>query len=96
MHADIQRTEDSIQGHNFMLSNEYEEPFERNDLRLRVKVPHRIRELKILMASLEYALVPDGFWMERGKILVETITGKAPEKAVEIAASWLRNPLRTE
>lgn len=53
--------DNNIQGHNFMLSNEYEEPFERNDIRLRLRVPHRIKDLRVLMASLEYALVPDGF-----------------------------------
>lgn len=85
--------DNNIQGHNFMLSNEYEQPFENNLARLQVKVPHRRKELRILIASLEYASVPDGFWKERGKALVEQLQNKGTDAAVDIAASYLRNPL---
>ena len=88
--------DNNIQGHNFMLSNEYEEPFERNDLRLAIRVPHRIKDLKVLLACLEYALVPDGFWKEQGISLLEKIKDKAPETALKIAESYLRNPMQGE
>ncbi|WP_167685700.1 hypothetical protein [Parasedimentitalea denitrificans] len=84
--------DNNIQGHNFMRSNEYEEPFERTDLRLILRVPHRIKDLKVLLASLEYALVPDGFWKERGKSLLNSIEDKAPDSALRIVESYLRNP----
>ena len=88
--------DNNIQGHNFMLSNVYEEPFESDDLRLRVKVPHRTRVLGVLMASLEYALVPDGFWTERGKAFAKAIAN-APDKIIaEVAARWLRNPFGSD
>ena len=47
----------------------------------------------MLQACLEYARVPDGFWKEKGKELVSAITKSAPEKAVEIAAAYLKNPM---
>lgn len=86
--------DNNIQGHDFMSSNEYEEPFEDNMGRLRAKVPHRVKELDILIASLEYATVPDGFWTEQGKSLLEKIRDKAPDTALEIAASYLKNPMQ--
>ncbi len=87
--------DNNIQGHNYMLANEYEEPFERNDLRLSLRVPHRIKDLKVLMASLEYALVPDGFWKEQGKSLLANLQDKAPDSALKIAESYLRNPTQS-
>ncbi len=84
--------DNNIQGHNFMLPNEYEVPFEDRLGRLQARVPHRIKELRVLRASLEYALVPDGFWKEQGKTLVATVKDLPPEAAADIAASYLRNP----
>jgi len=85
--------DNNIQGHDFMLSNQYEEPYEDIMGRLKSKVPYRVQELEVLMASLEYALVPDSFWKEQGKKMVENLATVAPEKAADTAASWLRNPL---
>ena len=80
----------NIQGHNFMCSNEYEKPFERNDLRLRVIVPHRTRDLKVLMASLEHAL---GFWRTRWDAWVKAFD-YLPRMVLElpgkIAEAWVK------
>ncbi len=84
--------DNNIEGHDFMLSNQYELPYEDNMGRLRTKLPHRIHELDILIASLQYAAVPEGFWKEQGKKMVEQLATVAPEKAADAAASWLRNP----
>ena len=88
--------DNNLRGHNFMLSNEYDRPFENNLLRLRDRVPHRVHELNILIASLQYAIVPDGFWKEQGKKMVEQLAMTGPEKAIDVAASWLRNPLSSK
>jgi hypothetical protein len=85
--------DNNIQGHNFMQSQSEGRPFENNVARLRSKVPHRIHELEILRDCLQYALVPEGFWKEQGKKLVKRIADVAPEKAADIAASYLRNPV---
>lgn len=85
--------DNNIQGHNFMNANEYDVPEESVTLRLMHRVPHRLKELKILVASLEYALVPDGFWTKQSKSLLEKIKDKAPEVALRIVESCLRNPM---
>ncbi|TIM22896.1 MAG: hypothetical protein E5Y74_07995 [Mesorhizobium sp.] len=85
--------DNNISGHNFMFSNEYEEPWENRTARLGARVPHHLHQLDILQASLQYAVVPDGFWKEQGKKLVEDVRKAAPDKAADVAASWLRNPL---
>ena len=48
--------------------------------------------LRILRASLEYARVPESFWREKGKELVEKLIDKGSEAATDIAASYLKNP----
>jgi len=85
--------DNNIQGHDFMRSQSEGEPFEDKSSRLRVKVPHRIHELEILRECLQYALVPEGFWKEQGKKLVKKIAEVGPEKAADVAASYLRNPV---
>jgi hypothetical protein len=84
--------DNNIQGHDFMRSQSEGEPWEDRLGRLRVKVPHRTHELAILRECLQYASVPDGFWREQGKTLVTKLAGAAPDKAIEIAAAYLRNP----
>lgn len=88
--------DNNIRGHNFMFSNEYERPYEDNLGRLKGRVAYRLHELDILAACLQYALVPDGFWKEQGKKMIEQLARTAPEKAVDAAASWLRNPLSSK
>lgn len=88
--------DNNIQGHDFMLSQTEIVPFEDNLSRLRSKVPHRLEELEILRESLRYALVPDGFWKEQGKSLAKKIVEVGPEKAAEVATSYLRNPFGTD
>jgi hypothetical protein len=57
----------------------------RGQSRLRIKVPHRIHELEILCKCLQYALVPEGFWIEQGKKLVSKRADVGPEKAADVA-----------
>ncbi len=84
--------DNNIQGHDFMRCQSEGRPFEIKSARLRVKVPHRLHELEILKTCLQYAEVPEGFWKEQGKKLVKKLAEVAPDKAADVAASWLRNP----
>ena len=59
------------------------------DLRLIHRVKHRLHELKILRASLQYAEVPDSFWKKKGKELVDKITNLPTDMAAKVAAEWL-------
>ncbi len=65
---------------------------DRTDLRLRHRVKHRLQNLRVLKASLEYARVPESYWREKGKELVDNIIDKGGDAAIGIAASYLKNP----
>jgi hypothetical protein len=78
-------------GYEFILAKWDSHPHESITCRLCNRVPHWIQKLEMLKASLSYARVPDGFWKEKGKKLAEVMLN-SPEKAAEIAASWLKNP----
>jgi hypothetical protein len=79
-------------GAEFIFENWPSHPHEDNTSRLRRRVPNWIHRLEMLAASVGYARVPDGFWKERGKELVTTLSKTAPEKAIDVAASFLKNP----
>jgi len=62
--------------------------------RLKIRVKLRIHDLRILEASLEYAKVPESYWRQKGKDLLDKIADKGTDSAIEIAASYLKNPLK--
>lgn len=80
-------------GYGFLFENWPSYPHEDNTSRLADIVPGWMHRLEVLGACIEYARVPDGFWKEKGKELVSVIAKTAPEKAAEVAASYLKNPL---
>jgi len=79
-------------GSGFIFQQWPSHPHENVTSRLRDKVPNWLHRLEILEASIGYARVPEGFWKEKGKELATAIA-KAPEKAAEVAATYLRNPM---
>lgn len=81
----------NIKGHGFIIGFDGER-CDRTDLRLKHRVKHRLQQLKILQASLQYAQVPDSFWKKKGKELIDKIAGTAPEVAAKIATEMLKNP----
>jgi hypothetical protein len=83
----------NFMGSGFIFENWPTHPHESNTSRLRDRVPNWVHRLEILQASIGYARVPEGFWKEKGKELVTAITKLAPEKATEVAASYLKNPM---
>ena len=80
-------------GAEFILEKWPNHPHESNTSRLKDIVPNWIHRLEILKASMDYVQVPDGYWKERGKDFLETLSNSTAEKAVDIAASYLKNPL---
>ena len=81
----------SLSGHGFIKGFDGR-GCDRTDLRLRHRVKHRLQNLRVLKASLEYARVPESYWREKGKELVDKIIDKGSDAATDIAASYLRNP----
>lgn len=80
-------------GYDFLFENWPRYPHEDNTSRLKRIVPGWIHRLDKLSATIEYARVPDGYWKSQGKKLVDKIGEVGPEKAADVAASWLKNPL---
>ncbi len=82
----------NIEGHGFI------EGFDghgcdRTDLRLKYRVKHRLYDLDLLRASLPYAKVPDSYWKQKAKMLMDKVVEKGPEAGAAILESALKNPL---
>ena len=82
----------NITGHGF-ISGFDGNHIDRTDLRLKIRVKHRMHDLDMLRACLEYAKVPEAYWKQKGKELVEKLLNKSGDAAVDIAASYLKNPM---
>ncbi len=80
-------------GYEFLFENWPSHPHEDNTSRLKRIIPGWLHRLETLSASIEYARVPDGFWVKKGKKLVDKIVEVGPEKGADIATSWLKNPM---
>jgi hypothetical protein len=65
---------------------------DRTDLRLKVRVKHRLHQLEMLRASLKYAKVPEAFWKHKSKELLDKLAKKGSEAAIDVVAGYLRNP----
>jgi hypothetical protein len=42
---------------------------------------------------MDYVLVPEGYWKEKGKEFLSVLSKSTAEGAVDVAASFLKNPL---
>jgi hypothetical protein len=82
----------NFSGYSFLFENWPSYPHEDNASRLAKIIPIWIHRLDTLIACIEYARVPDGFWKEQGKKLVSKVAEVGPEKAAEVAENFLRNP----
>jgi len=69
---------------------------DRTDLRLSIRIKHRLRDLREIHASLQYALLMDSFWKEKAKEMIDKIADKSPEVALDIVSSYLKNPIDTD
>jgi hypothetical protein len=82
----------NIKGHGFIKGFDGVR-CDRYDIRLKHRVKHRLQNLRVLIASLEYARVPESYWKQKGKELVDKIIDRAPDAAIDVATNYLKNPL---
>lgn len=82
----------NFSGYGFLFANWSTHPHDANGIRIARKAPGWVHRLETLAECIEYARVPDGYWTAKGRQLVDAVTKAAPEKAIEIAASYLKNP----
>ncbi len=80
-------------GAQFVLEKWPDHPHESVTSRLCKRAPIWVQRLEILKASMDYVQVPDGYWAGRGKEFLEALSKSTADKAVEVAASYLKNPL---
>ena len=66
---------------------------DRKDCRLSIRVKHRLRDLREISSSLQYALQTDSYWKKIAKEMVEKTADKSPEIALDIIAGYLKNPV---
>ncbi len=85
--------DNNVEGHNFIHGFDGNQ-IDRTDLRLRIRVEHRLDQLHTLNAALTYALVAEEFWKEKGKKLIDRISDKGTNAAIDITASYLENPMK--
>ena len=81
----------NIHGHGFIKGFD-DRCCDRTDLRLKIRVKHRLHNLRVLQSCLEYAEVPESFWKKKGKDLVEKISNMPADVAAQVATEWLKNP----
>jgi len=81
-------------GTEFVLEGSYDHPFESVTCRLSSKAPMWLSRLEVLKASLDYVKMPDGYWQGQGKKFLETLSQASAEGAIDVATSWLKNPLK--
>ncbi|MEZ8109853.1 hypothetical protein ACED56_12285 [Vibrio splendidus] len=80
-------------GAEFVLNNWKPHPHEDVCSRLNKKVPYWVHRLEVIKASMDFILVPESYWKEQGKEFLNTLSRSTAETAVEVAASYLKNPL---
>jgi hypothetical protein len=81
--------DNNIEGHGFIYGRDGTR-VDRTDLRLDIRVKHRVNDLDVLRACIQYAKVPESYWRTTAKEMLEKIAGKAPDLATDIAAKYLQ------
>ena len=82
-------SDNNVEGHGFIYGRDGTK-IERTDLRLDIRVKHRVNDLEVLRACVQYAKVPEAYWKATAKEMLEKVAGKAPELATDIAAKYLQ------
>jgi hypothetical protein len=81
--------DNNIDGHGFIYGRDGTK-IDSTDLRLDIRVKHRVNDLEVLRACIEYAKVPEAYWKATAKEMLEKVAGKAPQAAIDIAVKYLQ------
>lgn len=81
--------DNNIEGHGFIYGRDGTR-IDRRDVRLDIRVKHRIHDLEVLRACIRYAKVPEAYWKAKAKEMLGKVAGKTPEIATDIAAKYLQ------
>jgi len=81
----------NIVGHGFIVGFSGE-CIDRTDLRLNIRVKHRLKELRILRESLQYAILPEAYLVKKAKELADKIIESGTEAGAKVLLEYLKNP----
>lgn len=81
----------NIKGHDFIVGFDGK-ACDRTDLRLKIRVKHRLHQLKVLRACIEYAWVPEAEWVKKSKEIANKIADVGAEAGSKILLDWMKNP----
>jgi len=81
--------DNNIEGHGF-ISDRDDCRIDRTDLRLDIRVKHRVDDLEVLRACIQYAKVPEAYWRATAKEMLEKPAGREPELATDVAVKFLQ------
>lgn len=76
----------------FMIRSRNGQLYEGHDCRLQLNAKYRLNELKAIQNSIDYAVVPDSFWKQKGIQIVDKLADKSPEVAAELVTHYLKDP----
>ena len=82
----------NIKGHGFIKGFDGQ-GCDRIDLRLSIRVKHRLTQLRILQASIKYALVPEAYLIRKAKEVTDKIIASGTETGSKILLEYLKNPM---
>ena len=81
-------------GAEFILDGWDRHPYEDVTSRLSRLAPYWLHRLQVLKASMDYVQVPDSYWHGQSKKFLETLSKSTVESAIDVAKSYLKNPLK--
>lgn len=82
----------NIKGHGFIKGFDGTE-CDRTDPRLKIRVKHRLRQLRILQASLKYAWIPEAYLKRKAKELTDKVIEAGTDAGAKILLEYLKNPI---
>ncbi|MCK4829381.1 hypothetical protein KA005_77370 [bacterium] len=82
----------NIKGHGFIIGFDGK-GCDGTDLRLKIRVKHRLQQLRILQESLKYALVPEAYVVRKVKEITDKIIASGTEAGTRILLEYLKQPM---
>jgi len=82
----------NINGHGFIKGFDGQS-IDRTDLRLKYRVKHRLKELRIIKESIKYALLPEAYLVRKAKELTDKIIESGTEAGTKLLLEYIKNPM---
>lgn len=81
----------NIKGHGFIVGFDGR-GCDRIDLRLKIRVKHRLHQLRLLRASIDYAWKPETAWVKKSKEIANKVANVGADASAKIILEMMKNP----